>query len=84
MLQVFQLFWTYIEVFHLDVAKVDLVLQMLQWDSPAIVHACGKWRGCRQGHGWSLPMRAAERGLSPLLWLQVEPNNFYRLSGSYG
>ena len=30
MLQLFQLFWTYVEVFCLDVARVDMVLHMLQ------------------------------------------------------
>jgi len=72
-----------LQMFHLDVTKVDLVLHMLQRDPSAVVHARakrrdGKRRGWRQGHGRSPPLRAAGHRLSPLL--RVEPDNFYRLS----
>jgi hypothetical protein len=31
-------------IVHLNVSKVDLVLHMLQWDPPTVVHVCGKQR----------------------------------------
>jgi hypothetical protein len=64
MLQMFHLFRRMLQVFHLDIAKVDLVLQILQWDphvasaccsywgaaerARSCVHARGKWRGREQ------------------------------------
>jgi hypothetical protein len=64
-----------LQVFHLNIVKLDLVLHMLQCDPPAAsaycscwgtVHACGKRRddvrskeGWWQGRGRSPPIRAA-------------------------
>ena len=46
----FSCFGRMLQVFHLDVAKVDLMLLMLQCDPPAVVHAHGKRRdGTRHG-----------------------------------
>jgi hypothetical protein len=36
------------QVFHLDVAKVDLMLHMLQWDSPAACGSC--WGAAKPVH----------------------------------
>jgi hypothetical protein len=49
MLQVFQLFRMYITSVYLDIAKVDLVLHMLQWDAFVVVHVRGKRRGTAAG-----------------------------------
>jgi hypothetical protein len=46
----FSCFGRMLQVFHLDVAKVDLVLHMFQWDPPAVVDARGRRRdGTRCG-----------------------------------
>jgi hypothetical protein len=45
----FSCFRRMLQVFHLDVAKVVLVLHMLQWDSPVITAYCSCW-GATRGH----------------------------------
>jgi hypothetical protein len=62
-----------LQVFHLDVAKVDLVLHMLHGTHlPSCMRVgsegMGSGGGWRQGHG-----------LSPLL--RVEPDNFLEVTG---
>jgi hypothetical protein len=32
-----------LQMFHLNVAKVDLVLHILQWDPPATATYCSYW-----------------------------------------
>jgi hypothetical protein len=40
-----------LQVFYVDVAKVDLVLHMLQWDSPVATTRCNCWgAGAVMGH----------------------------------
>jgi hypothetical protein len=50
----FSYFRHMLQVFHLYVAKVDLMLLMMQWDPPTVVHAHGKrrdgmWHGGERG-----------------------------------
>jgi hypothetical protein len=47
-------------MFHLDVAKVDLVLHMLQCDIFVIVYVHGKRRGMAAG-AWLVPACACSR-----------------------
>jgi hypothetical protein len=68
----FGCFGRLLQVFHLDVAKLDLVLHMLQWDPPAVVHARGMWRGmvagvraipvcvCSGARAWAVPSVTGE------------------------
>jgi hypothetical protein len=39
----FSCFRRMLQVFHLSVAKVDLVLDMLQWDPPTAATCCSYW-----------------------------------------
>jgi hypothetical protein len=45
----FSCFEHMLQVFHLNVAKVDMVLHMLQWDSP-VVAVCLNYWGAIVGH----------------------------------
>jgi hypothetical protein len=47
MLQVFQLFWTYVAMFHLNVAKVDQMLHMLN-ETHFAAAACCSYRGAAE------------------------------------
>jgi hypothetical protein len=38
-----------LQVFHLDVVKVDLMLHILQWEPPTVVACCSCW-GAAVGH----------------------------------
>jgi hypothetical protein len=51
MLQVFQLFRTYVAHVSLDVAKADLVLHMLQWTHLQQLHACYSYWACLHARG---------------------------------
>jgi hypothetical protein len=64
----YQVFWKYfrcfrcmLQVFHIDVAKVDLVLHMLQQD-PSAAAACSSRWGVVHGRGKRRGMEAGARG----------------------
>jgi hypothetical protein len=70
MLQVFQLFRTYVASIYWDVVKVDLVLYILQWDPPTVatcyicwacVYVCGS-EGGTSGRRGKLSRRKSRRG----------------------